>query len=112
MIVGTLGAIGNGAGLPVFAVLFGNIVNDLGTKQNDPEALKSAVNNAVPYFLYVGIATFICAYLQGFLWSATAVRQVNRIRGLYLRQVLHQEIGYFDTTGTSGEKIIHPPRNA
>ena len=39
---------------------------------------------------------------QGYFWPTAAVRQVNRIRAIYLRQVLQQEIGFFDTTATSG----------
>jgi ATP-binding cassette subfamily B (MDR/TAP) protein 1 len=35
----------------------------------------------------------------------TGERQAARIRGLYLKTILKQEISYFDTEATSGEFI-------
>ena len=102
MLCGTCGAIVNGAGLPVFAIFLGDMINDLGIYQNDYDTLVNKVNESVPYFVYIGLVTFVGAYLQSFCWSTTAVRQVNRMRSMYLKHVLHQETGYFDTEGTSG----------
>ena len=34
------------------------------------------------------------------------VRQVNRMRAVYLAAVLRQDVGYFDTTATSGEACL------
>ena len=39
-----------------------------------------------------------CAVLAG-------VRQVNHMRHKYLAAVLRQDVGYFDTTATSGEAV-------
>ena len=39
------------------------------------------------------------------VWHA-GVRQVNRMRGQYLKSVLRQDVGYFDTTATSGEQGV------
>ena len=86
----------------MFAIFLGNILNDIGLNQADVNVLKQKVDEAVPYFVYIGLVTFVGAYAQTFFWSATAVRQVNRIRSKYLRKVLHQETGYFDTEATSG----------
>eukprot|EP00889_Picochlorum_renovo_P000110 jgi/Picre1/27140/NNA_000109.t1 len=66
------------------------------------KSLTEVVNNAVPAFVYIGLVTFVGAYAQSFFWSVTSVRQTNRIRSIYLRKVLHQDIEYFDTEGTSG----------
>ena len=100
--LGTVGAVVNGAGMPVWAILFGNIINDFGFNEFDMEDLKRKVNNVVPLFIYLGLGTFVGAYCQNFFFSIAAVRQVNKLRGLYLAQVLKQDIAYFDTLGTSG----------
>ena len=38
-------------------------------------------------------------------WMVTGERQAARIRGLYLKTILKQDISYFDTEATSGEVI-------
>lgn len=35
MITGTIGAIGNGLGLPIMTILFGELINSFGNNQND-----------------------------------------------------------------------------
>ena len=88
--------------MPVFAIILGDIMNQFGLYQDDYSSLTAKIRDTVPYFVYLGIVAFIGAYCQGFFWSTAAVRQVNRMRGIYLSSVLHQEIGYFDTVATSG----------
>ena len=88
--------------MPAFALILGKVINNLGLYTTDPDILTQKVNETVPYFVYLGIAALIGAYCQAFFWTTSSVRQVNRIRGIYLQRVLHQEIGYFDTVGTSG----------
>lgn len=39
------------------------------------------------------------------LLCLAGVRQVNRMRGRYLAAVLRQDVGYFDTTATSGAPL-------
>lgn len=38
-------------------------------------------------------------------WMVTGERQATRIRGLYLKTILRQDIGFFDTETTTGEVI-------
>ena len=105
IILGTIGALVNGAGLPVFAIFLGDIMNDIGFNQTnveDGKSLTEIVNDKVPYFVYIGLACFVASYCQSFFWSLSAVRQTNRIRSIYLKKVLRQDIEYFDTEGTSG----------
>jgi ATP-binding cassette subfamily B (MDR/TAP) protein 1 len=105
IILGTTGALVNGAGLPVFAIFLGDIMNDIGYNQTNVEggqSLTEIVNEKVPYFVYIGLICFVASYCQQFFWSLSAVRQTNRIRSIYLKSVLRQDIAYFDTEGTSG----------
>ena len=44
-----------------------------------------------------------CACPLCVLPCIAGVRQVNRMRAVYLAAVLRQDVGYFDTTATSGE---------
>lgn len=38
-------------------------------------------------------------------WMVTGERQAARIRGLYLKTILRQDISFFDTQTTTGEVI-------
>lgn len=38
-------------------------------------------------------------------WMVTGERQAGRIRGLYLKTILRQDIEFFDTQTTTGEVI-------
>ncbi|GAB4820940.1 hypothetical protein N2152v2_007986 [Parachlorella kessleri] len=105
MLVGFIGGAGNGASLPIFSIVFGNLMNSFGFNMADPSELQDAVNSNVLKFLYIGIGAFVAAYLQMFCWTATSVRQVNRIRHRYLGSVLRQDVGYFDTQATSGRLL-------
>lgn len=39
----------------------------------------------------------ICAFAEGLCWTRTAERQTSRMRKEYLKSVLRQEVGFFDT---------------
>ena len=88
--------------MPVFSIIFGNVLNAIGLNIFDPDALKNEVASQVPNFMYLGIASAIAAFLQTFFLVYSSVRQANRIRGAYLASVLRQDVGFFDTKGTSG----------
>lgn len=52
MIVGTLGAIGNGVSFPVMTLLFGNIVNSFGDNPEDGEMLAAVVKVTIESFFH------------------------------------------------------------
>ncbi|EFN58606.1 hypothetical protein CHLNCDRAFT_34209 [Chlorella variabilis] len=105
MLLGAGGAAANGAAMPLFALIFGGLVNSFGGNEDDPDALTEQVTKYSLYFVYLGVGAFVAAYLQVALWTLTGVRQVNRMRGQYLKSVLRQDVGYFDTTATSGRLL-------
>jgi len=39
----------------------------------------------------------VAGFMQQFCWTYSSVRQVNRLRRIYLRAVLRQDIPFFDT---------------
>ncbi|KAL5146441.1 putative ABC transporter B family member 8 [Glycine soja] len=49
------------------------------------------------YFVYLGLATMVVAFKEGYCWSKTSERQALRIRYKYLEAVLRQEVGFFDS---------------
>ncbi|XP_051137965.1 ABC transporter B family member 14-like isoform X2 [Andrographis paniculata] len=59
----------------------------------------------VPYVWYMAFATFPAGILEIGCWTYSSERQVRRLRLAFLKAVLSQEVGAFDTDLTSG-KII------
>lgn len=75
MSVGSVGAACSGAALPVFAYLFGKIVNNIGGLSGDN--LIANVNQTVLYFVYLAIATFVASYLEMSLWMLSGEGPLN-----------------------------------
>ncbi|KAM0899548.1 hypothetical protein ACQ4PT_021225 [Festuca glaucescens] len=103
MVVGTLGAIGNGVAEPLISVLFGNVINSFGESTNS--TILRSVTKAVLNFIYLGIGTAVASFLQVSCWTMAGERQSARIRSFYLKSVLRQDIAFFDTEMTTGEAV-------
>ena len=97
MAVGTFGGLITGFSLPIFNVVFGQMLDSL----NKGQSLSSAVNSLVLVFIYLAIANFISGILQVTCWSYTGERQTQRLREKYVKAILSQEIGWFDDVGAS-----------
>ncbi|KAF3456696.1 hypothetical protein FNV43_RR01350 [Rhamnella rubrinervis] len=103
MTAGIIAAIANGMSQPLMMLIFGKLVNSFGssTRSNVIDEISGVSLN----FLYLAIGTGIAAFLQVACWMVTGERQAIRIRGLYLRTILRQDIAFFDTETTTGEVI-------
>lgn len=103
MIVGSVSAIVNGMAQPVMTLIFGTLINSFGS--SDPSHVVHEVSKVSLRFLYLAIASGIASFLQVTCWIVTGERQAERIRRLYLKTILRQDIAFFDTETTTGEVI-------
>ncbi|KAK6932270.1 ABC transporter type 1, transmembrane domain [Dillenia turbinata] len=103
MIVGSICAIANGFSQPLMTLIFGQMINSFGS--TDSHHVVHVVSKISLKFVYLGFATGFAAFLQVSCWMSTGERQAARIRGLYLKAILRQDIAYFDTQTTTGEVI-------
>ncbi|CAB4306736.1 unnamed protein product [Prunus armeniaca] len=101
--VGSICAVGNGLSQPVMALVFGNLINTFGA--TDPADIVPMVSKVSLKFVYLAIGTGIAAFIQVACWMVTGERQAARIRGLYLKTILRQDIAFFDTETNTGEII-------
>ncbi|CAK9325689.1 unnamed protein product [Citrullus colocynthis] len=104
MFVGSIGGIGNGAGMPLMTVLFGELINTFGSNQGAHDIV-SAVSKVCVKFVYLAIGTAVAAFLQVSCWIVTGERQAARIRGLYLKTILRQDVAFFDKETNTGEVV-------
>ncbi|KAG0483276.1 hypothetical protein HPP92_011360 [Vanilla planifolia] len=104
MTLGSIGALGHGATIPVMTVLFGKMIQSFGGAQ-DPEDVLHRVSEVAIQYVYLAVGAGISSFLQVTCWIATGERQVARIRSLYLKAILKQEIAFFDKETTTGEVV-------
>ncbi|KAJ0014347.1 hypothetical protein Pint_20697 [Pistacia integerrima] len=94
--VGTIGAIGNGMCMPFMTLLFGELVNAYGENE-DTKKVVDEVSKVSLDFVFLAIAAGALGFLQMTCWIVTGERQAARIRSLYLKTMLRQDVGFFDT---------------
>ncbi|KAI3449330.1 hypothetical protein Pfo_005995 [Paulownia fortunei] len=103
MIVGSIGAIGNGLSLPLMTILFGELIDSFG--QNQSTDVVPVVSKVALKFVYLALGCGAAAFLQVACWMITGERQAARIRSLYLRTILRQDVAFFDKETNTGEVI-------
>ncbi|KAI3737379.1 hypothetical protein L2E82_27379 [Cichorium intybus] len=95
MALGTCGCFVDGLSVSVMMLVFSHLMNVYASVSS----LTSAdVNKYALAFIYIAIVVGAGAFLEGFCWGRTAERQSARIRTKYLKAILRQQVGYFDTT--------------
>ncbi|KAI3852458.1 hypothetical protein MKX03_017747 [Papaver bracteatum] len=109
MLLGSFGAIGDGMAINWFLVFSSQIMNTLGYGKHaeNQETFMNEVEKTIMHFVYLGLAVFVVAFMEGYCWSWTSERQVLRIRHKYLESVLRQEVGFFDSQEASTSEIIN-----
>ncbi|CAI9785561.1 unnamed protein product [Fraxinus pennsylvanica] len=103
MIVGTIGAIGNGLCLPLMTILFGELIDSFG--QTQTADVVSVVSKVALKFVYLALGCGVAAFLQVAFWMITGERQAARIRSLYLKTILRQDVAFFDKETNTGEVV-------
>ncbi|KAJ7947232.1 ABC transporter B family protein [Quillaja saponaria] len=103
MIIGTISAVASGLTQPIMTLIFGKLINTFGG--SNPSDILHEVSKVAVLFLYLAVGSGIASFLQVSCWMVTGERQATRIRSLYLKTILRQDIGFFDTETTTGEVI-------
>lgn len=93
ILFGSIAAAIMGAVMPVFALLFGEI---LGVLSQDPdEARENSVYYAI-CFLVVGIVSGLTMFMMALMFSISGEKLTIRVRKETFSAILRQEIGWFD----------------
>ncbi|CAH8580910.1 unnamed protein product [Schistosoma rodhaini] len=81
-----------GALLPVHSLILRGVVNDF----TEEIFRKESIFVYSKWFALVGVTALLLAFGQDFLINVFTIRQINRIRLLYFRSILRQDIAWFD----------------
>ncbi|XP_045813311.1 ABC transporter B family member 3-like [Trifolium pratense] len=104
MFVGTLSAVGNGLSMPLMTIIIGDALDAFGGNVNTKQIVHQ-VSKVSLKFAIMGACTFLAVFLQVSCWMITGEIQSARIRALYLKAILRQDISFFDTETNSGEVV-------
>ncbi|CAH8570333.1 unnamed protein product [Schistosoma bovis] len=94
-----------GALLPVHSLILRGVVNDF----TEEIFLKESIYVYSKWFALVGVTVLLLAFGQDFLINLFTIRQINRIRSLYFRSILRQDVAWFDeqSSGSLISKLSH-----
>ncbi|XP_017412102.1 ABC transporter B family member 21 isoform X2 [Vigna angularis] len=104
MLVGAISAVANGICTPSLAIFVGDAIDALGGHVDNKQVLHE-VSKVSLKIASIGAGAFLAAFLQVSCWVITGERQAARLRGLYLKAILRQDISFFDKETNSGEVV-------
>ncbi|KAJ1403008.1 P-loop containing nucleoside triphosphate hydrolase [Sesbania bispinosa] len=96
MFVGTIGAVGNGISMPLMTIIIGDAIDAFGGNADTKQVVHEVSKESL-VFAFMG-AEVAC-------WVITGERQAAKIRALYLKAILRQDISFFDKEMKSGEVV-------
>lgn len=103
LLLGILCAIASGIPFPLIGILFGQLLDDFNSatcssqeSSGAESRYQASVNDKILLILYLAIAQFVTIYLHLSCWSLHGARLAQRLREIYLRNLLRQEPSYFD----------------
>ncbi|KAL7140886.1 hypothetical protein ABFS83_08G017200 [Erythranthe nasuta] len=109
MILGFLGAVGDGITVPLILFLYSRLMNTIGSSANNSgmaSHLTDHVKENALLLCYLACGQWFSCFLEGYCWTRTSERQASRLRIKYLKAVLRQDIGYFDLHVSSTAEVI------
>ncbi|KAL2628544.1 hypothetical protein R1flu_013230 [Riccia fluitans] len=106
MLAGTLGALGCGSTQPLLIVFVGECINVVDPRKfSSNDNLISEVSAICLKIVYTAFGAALASVLEVAAWIITAERQSARIRLMYLKALLRQDLSYFDQEFSAGESM-------
>ncbi|KAI8077273.1 P-loop containing nucleoside triphosphate hydrolase protein [Gilbertella persicaria] len=88
----------SGAIKPLSVILYGNYITKITflIQQNQTDDLQNMTKPLIGMMMIMGTMTIVAGYFSSLLWIRTGEAQIRRIKSLYLRSVLNQDMCWFD----------------
>ncbi|CAA6666049.1 unnamed protein product [Spirodela intermedia] len=109
MLLGTLGAIGDGCSTNCLLLFASSVMDSLGfgEAQGNQNNFMHEVDKYCLYFLYLALIILVVAFMEGYCWCRTSERQVLRLRYKYVQAVLRQEVGFLEAQEAATSEIVN-----
>ncbi|KAM7343054.1 ATP-dependent translocase ABCB1-like [Cochliomyia hominivorax] len=95
ILCGCVSSVIMGCAMPLFAVLFGSILQILAVR-DDPQYIRDNTNIYSLYFVICGIVVGTATFLQIYTFGIAGEKLTERLRGLMFDAMLRMEIAWFD----------------
>jgi ABC-type multidrug transport system fused ATPase/permease subunit len=102
VLVGSIAAIAAGVPFPLIGIVFGQLVDDINTatcnnRTGSSDGSEEAdITPKILLLVYIAIGSFSCIYIHLVCWNLASQRLAQRIRDRYLRNLLRQDMAFFD----------------
>ncbi|CAN6244653.1 unnamed protein product [Urochloa humidicola] len=107
MVLGLIGAVGDGMSTPAMLLISSHITNEFGRGPvHQLHEFTSRINENARNIVFLACASWVMAFLEGYCWARTAERQASRMRARYLQAVLRQDVEYFDLKSGSTSDVV------
>ncbi|KJE88541.1 multidrug resistance protein 1a [Capsaspora owczarzaki ATCC 30864] len=99
MCLGLLGSLGAGGSLPGMTIIFGEMIDVFTefSQTDDRDKFDDGIFEFTMWFVGLAIFAWITSYLQMACWMIAGERITKTIRIRYVKAMLRQDIGWFDT---------------
>ncbi|TVU42769.1 hypothetical protein EJB05_09190, partial [Eragrostis curvula] len=97
MVLGTMGSFIHGMAPSMSYYILGKTVDVVGDNLGNKEAIVHELSKLIPYMWSLAIVTLPGGMIEIACWMYTSQRQMAHMRMAYLRSVLSQDVGAFDT---------------
>ncbi|XP_062191062.1 ABC transporter B family member 19-like [Phragmites australis] len=105
MVSGTMGSFVHGMAPSMSYYILGKTLDVIGSNIGNKEAIVHELSKLIPYMWFLAIVTLPGGMIEIACWMYTSQRQMARMRMAYLRSVLSQDVGAFDTDLTTANII-------
>ncbi|GLU01998.1 hypothetical protein SLE2022_192710 [Rubroshorea leprosula] len=107
MVLGFIGALGDGFNTPLMLFVTSRLMNNLGGATSSVvDVFSHNISKNAVDMLYLACASWVACFLEGYCWSRTGERQASKMRARYLKAVLRQDVEYFDLHVRSTSEVI------
>ncbi|XP_058800345.1 ATP-dependent translocase ABCB1-like [Phymastichus coffea] len=93
-VIACITSIVTGFSMPLFSILFGDIIGVL--SRPNPDDVRSETNVYSLYFVITGILIGSTSFIQVYLFRIAGERLTMRLRGHLFEAMLRQEVGWYD----------------
>lgn len=93
MFLGTVSACATGVAMPVFMLIFGTLLDEIGKGQG---SFQDTINKLAMSMAALGAGAFVVSAFQVAFFAFASARQTERLRATLLRSILRQVRVYFE----------------
>ena len=99
--LGAISAAGTGAALPLFILLFGTLLDQIGSATTGAALQFEGPGGMLEislWMVYLGVGCQLAGWVYGWTFEHSKERQIVQLRKQYLHSILRQDVGWFDTS--------------